>query len=149
MTDVFHHYVGRDGKRPKPSVAQIDRENSRAELVAAQVRERIAKAILAEAEVARKRGELISRDTAVKQSSFIMASIRQRLLSLAGSLPRKLAGKSQHEMKLIIDASIRECLTELSKLPERVTQEEYNYFKENGEILEKPEKPVMKRKVLR
>jgi hypothetical protein len=51
MADVYHHYLGRDGKLPKPSAAQLDRETSRAELVAAQARERIAKAILAEAEV--------------------------------------------------------------------------------------------------
>jgi hypothetical protein len=131
MADVYHHYLGRDGKLPKPSAAQLDRETSRAELVAAQARERIAKAILAEAEVMRKRRELISRDTAVKQSSFIMVSIRQRLLSLAGSLPRKLSGKSQHEMKMIIDASIRECLTELSELPQRITRERFEDFVES------------------
>jgi hypothetical protein len=50
MADVYHHYLGRDGKLPKPSATQLDRETSRAELVAAQARERIAKAILAEAE---------------------------------------------------------------------------------------------------
>ena len=40
--------------------------------------------------------------------------IRSRLLLLPTQLARKRVGKSQHEMRMIIDAAIREMLTALS-----------------------------------
>jgi hypothetical protein len=148
MTDVYHHYLGKGRKVPKPTAAQIDREASRAELVAAQARERIAKATLAEVDVQRRRRELIDRATAIQQASFLFISIRQRLLSLATSLPRKLAGKSPHEMKMILDRQIRECLTELSELPDRITREQWEDFVE-AEKAENGEKQPAKRKTSR
>jgi hypothetical protein len=43
-------------------------------------------------------------------------------------------GKTPHEMKMIIDGQVRECLTELSTLPDRITREQYADFEaKNGE----------------
>jgi hypothetical protein len=58
MPEVIHRYIGKDGKIPKPTVEQKERQGSDARLAAAKAREREAIAALREAELARKRGEL-------------------------------------------------------------------------------------------
>jgi hypothetical protein len=93
MSDIFHHYVGKDGKRPKLSAEQRKQQDARAELLREQTREKSAKATLAEADLARRRRELIDRDMAQKQASFLLVTFRERLLARAIKLPRKLLGK--------------------------------------------------------
>ena len=70
---------------------------------------------------------------AIHQATFLFITFRQRLLSFATTLPRKLVGKTEHEMSMIIDAQVCEVLTELSELPERVTQKQLDYFNEARE----------------
>jgi hypothetical protein len=134
MGDI--RYFGKGDEPPKRSKEQQEREANEAKLSAARAREREAIATLREADVLRKRHELISRDTAMKQASFLFVSIRQRLLALPTQLVRKLDVPDKPRARMIIDASIRECLTELSELPDRVTREQYEDFvaeTENGE----------------
>jgi phage terminase Nu1 subunit (DNA packaging protein) len=133
MADVFHHYVGR-GKAPKPTAAQSDREKSRAELLVEQTRERRAKAEIAEMEMRQRKRELIERSDVLRQASFIMSSIKGRLLSLPTPLSRRLVGgKTQHEMRMIIGAAVRECLEDLADFPNKVTEKQWSDFIEAEE----------------
>ena len=110
-------YIGKDGKAPKPSKPtpkQEERDAAKAKLIVARARKEEALAIKRENEAREHRGELIARPEALRQASFIFVSIKQKLLGLPTLLARKCAGKTQHEMRMIIDAEIRGCLTELS-----------------------------------
>ena len=112
-------YIGKNGappKPPEPTAEQKEREASDARLQAAKAREREAIAALREAELARKRGELVETAVVTREAQDVCIVIRSRLLLLPTHLARKCFGKSQHEMRLIIDTAIREALTALSDL---------------------------------
>jgi hypothetical protein len=112
MSEVIHRYVGKDAKPSTPE--QEERDAARAKLVAARARKEEALAIKRENEAREHRGELIARNEALRQASYIFVAVKQKLLGLPTSLARKLEGKSQHERRMIIDAEVRSCLTELS-----------------------------------
>ena len=132
MAEVYHKYVRAGEKVPKPTKEQRDRDESDAKFSAARARKEEALADLREAESKRRAGELIERRMAIHQATFLFVTFRQRLLSFATTLPRKLVNKSEHEMRMIIDAQVRECLTELSEFPERITQKQLDYFNETS-----------------
>ena len=131
MAEVYHKYVRAGETVPPPTKEQIARGESNAKFAAARARKETALAELREAEAKKRNGELIERRKVIHQAAFLFVATRQRLLALPTSLPRKLVGKTEHEMRMILDGAIRECLTELSTLPDRVTQAEYDAF--NGE----------------
>jgi phage terminase Nu1 subunit (DNA packaging protein) len=116
MAEVYHRYLGKNGKIPEPTAEQKKREASDARLSAAKAREREAIAALREAELARKRGELVETAIVTREAQDVCIVIRSRLLLLPTQLARKCVGKSQHETRMIIDSGIREALTELSNL---------------------------------
>jgi hypothetical protein len=64
--------------------------------------------------MARKRGELVETAAVAREAQDVNIVIRSRLLLLPTQLARKCVGKSEHEMRMIIDAGIREALTALS-----------------------------------
>ena len=121
MAEVIHRYLGNDGKIPKLTAEQKERQGSDARLQAAKAREREAIAALREAELARKRGELVETAVVAREAQDVSIIIRSRLLLLPTQLARKCVGKSQHEMRMIIDAAIRETLTALSDFELYVT----------------------------
>ena len=49
-----------------------------------------------------------------REAQDVCIVIRSRLLLLPTQLARKCVGKSQHEMRMIIDGAIREALSELA-----------------------------------
>jgi hypothetical protein len=112
MAEVIHKYIGKGKSQPTPE--QEERDAAKAKLIAARARKEEALAIKRENEAREHRGELIARSEALRQASYIFVAIRQKLLGLPTLLARKLAGKTQHEMRMIIDAEVRGCLTELS-----------------------------------
>ena len=116
MAEVIHRYLGKNGKPPEPTAEQKEREASDARLSAAKAREREAIAALREAELARKRGELVETSVVTREAQDVCIVIRSRLLLLPTQLARKCVGKSQHEIRTIIDSGIREALTALSDL---------------------------------
>ena len=99
MAEVIHRYLGKDGKTPEPTAEQKERQGSDARLSAAKAREREAIAALREAELARKRGELVETAVVTREAQDVCIVIRSRLLLLPTQLARKCVGKSQHEMK--------------------------------------------------
>ena len=121
MAEVIHRYLGKDGKIPEPTAEQKERQGSDVRLSAAKAREREAIAALREAELARKRGELVETAVVTREAQDVCIIIRSRLLLLPTQLARKCVGKSQHEMRMIIDAAIRETLTALSDFELYVT----------------------------
>jgi hypothetical protein len=98
------------------------------EFVKAKTRQAAERAKLTALEYARRRGELIERDTAVRQASYLIIAVRQHMLALAGVLPRKLVGRSEHEMKQAIDSAVRACLNELAELPNVITRSDYERY---------------------
>ena len=126
MGDI--RYFGKGDEPPKRSKEQQEREANEAKLSAARAREREAIATLREADVLQKRSELISRDEAQRQAAFLLVAIKQRLLALPARLSRELDVPDRRAAKRIIDERIRECLVELSELPDRVTQTQYENF---------------------
>jgi hypothetical protein len=139
MAEVLHRYIPAEKKPPQPpSPEQREVERLKAEKLEAdrrfveeKTRQTTVQRTLNEAELLRKRGELIYRDEAVRQASYLCITVRQRLLGLARSLPRQLEGKTAHQMKMVIDGAVRECLTELSELPNVITREGYERFVES------------------
>jgi hypothetical protein len=131
MADVFHRYIGKDGKIPKPTTEEKGKQSADRQFAEARAKQTAAKAQLVEMEARKRSGELIERSEAIRQVSFLCVALRQRLLGLAGVLPRKLVGKSQHEMKMIVDSAVRECLTEMSELPNVITREGYARYIES------------------
>ena len=113
---------------------RVLRANSlkKAKLSAAKAREREAIATLRKADLARTRGELISRREAQNQAAFIFITLRQKLLAMPAAIARKLDVPDRHKAKLIIDSAVREVLTELAELPDAVMQKQYEDFVGNG-----------------
>ena len=72
--------------------------------------------------VAERRGELITKKLVEQQAAYLMITFRQTMLNLGASWARRFVGLSSvHEAKKLIDEMARSTLTELAKLPEKVT----------------------------
>ena len=72
--------------------------------------------------IAERRGELITKKLVEQQAAYLMITFRQKMLGLGASWCRRFVGlKDAHEAKVLIDEMARETLTELAKLPEKVT----------------------------
>ena len=131
MSEVVHRYIGKGQSVPKPAKESKEKVEARrwdAEFRKQRAEHERLKRTEREANLARMRGELISRDEAQRQAAFLLVAIKQRLLGLPTQLARKLDVPDRHVAKLIIDERIRECLVELSELPDRVTQTQYENF---------------------
>lgn len=115
MAEVFHRYLGKDGKIPEPTAEQKEREVSDARLQAAKAREREAIATLRETELARRREELMETAVFTREAQDVAVVIRSRMLLLPRQEARKCVGKTEHEIRMILDFAIREALTELGR----------------------------------
>jgi hypothetical protein len=148
MAEVIHRYVRRGEPIPEPTEEQKNRRASDAKFAEARARKETALAELRESELRRRKGELIEKNVAVMQASFLFGAIRQKMLALPTLLVRKLQVPDAHQARMIIDADIRELLTELSKLPEVITQRQFEDFieAENAENGEKTGNARPKRK---
>jgi phage terminase Nu1 subunit (DNA packaging protein) len=131
MAEVFHHYVGRDGKRPKPkelTAKQKEQRDARADLVRAQTRERVAKAALAEMEARKRTGELVERADVQWQAKDILTRLRQGLLAVPMIIMRRLppgVGRDdRHKVRMIVDEEVRRALNELVGFDTRVVDED-------------------------
>ena len=72
--------------------------------------------------VAERRGELITKKLVEQQAAYLLISFRQKMMSLGTGWARRFVGlKDVHGAKVLIDEMARETLTELAKLPEKVT----------------------------
>ena len=136
MAEVYHKYVRAGETVPPPTKEQLDREESHAKYTAARARKETALAELRESEAKKRSGELIEKSIAVRQASFLLTTIRQRLLALPAQVAHKVGEPDAHRIRLIVDEAIRAALTELADFPDIVTTK--GQYAENGE--KRPEK---------
>ena len=121
--EVTSPEVGIAGSKPiKPRFKSAREELP--ELNRIYIEERNAKLALqrraAEIELAEKEGRLISRQRAKLQLGFLLTGLRQRMMSFSYALPRRLVGKSEHEIGRIIDEEARAMLRDLPNWPEKM-----------------------------
>ena len=76
--------------------------------------------------IAQARGQLISKDLAIRQATFLMIALRQRLLLAPQAWSRRLVNISDpHQMAQLLGQMMRECLTEVKDLPLKVTDPDW------------------------
>jgi hypothetical protein len=80
--------------------------------------------LTAQVELAVRRGQLISKDLAVKQASFLMIALRQRLLNLS-SHTHKLVGLDAKAMRKALREIAISTLKEIKNLPSAVTDQNW------------------------
>ena len=103
--------------KPGPKSGKLSEEYL--EIRNAQMR---TKNLTAEMQLAERRGELIEKKFVIAQSAFLMIAFRQTMMNLGTSWARRFLGLSDvREAKRLIDEMARSTLTELSGLPEKVT----------------------------
>jgi hypothetical protein len=78
------------------------------------------KNMAAQLDLAIRRGQLISKDLVVRQASFLMVSLRQRLLNLPVHA-HKLVGLDANQMRKALREIAVSTLTELKDLPSAVS----------------------------
>ena len=126
MAITYHQYVPKGKPIPKSeeSKESAAQKAERAKWDAQFRRERTEheriRRINSQVDLARKRHLLMDRAEVERRTSFFLVAFRERLLSLPRTLPRKLAGKSPHEMRLVIEAEVKSALNELADMPQTV-----------------------------
>ena len=70
--------------------------------------------------IAMRKGELIRRYDAKVALGFLLTGLRQRLMSFAHALPRRLVNQSEHAIGQIIDAEVRSALKDIAAWPDRM-----------------------------
>ena len=84
------------------------------------------KRLRTEMEVARERGELIKRETVLKQAGFIFVSLRQAILNFPSRYARTVVGLADpRQAQEVLTRAAHEFLNELSGFAERVTNGEW------------------------
>src|SRR5258705_4390556 len=99
MAEVIHRYVGRGDDVParEKSKSEQEREQLDAEWRRKRIAAESAKQRLHEAKLMTMRGELISRQHVTKQTTFLVLSLRARLLALPAELAHELAACASDE----------------------------------------------------
>jgi len=105
---------------PRPRAPEEEEDDSNYKQQRAQ-NERL-KALERDVKLRKLRGELIDRDTCLRQASAIMVAVRQRMLLVPTLAARAIVpAASQHEVRLAIDKEVRAALSELADFPEKAT----------------------------
>jgi hypothetical protein len=126
MAEVFHRYLGKDGKLPKLS-AQERKEAARRNKLATELTDERAQAVRinrmrSETLLAKARGELIAKDLVEKQAAYLLIAMRQRILGIPQTYSRRLLNISdQKEMAAKLKEMALSVLNEIKDLPSRVS----------------------------
>jgi hypothetical protein len=70
--------------------------------------------------IAQRKGQLIARYDVKLALGFLLTGLRQRLMSLAYALPRRLAGQNEHAIGQIIDQEVRSALRDVASWPQKL-----------------------------
>ena len=103
MAEVFHRYLGKDGKMPRLS-PQERKEAARRNKLAAELTDERAQAVRAnrlrsEMLLAKARGELITKQLVERQAAYLLVAMRQKILGIPQTYSRRLTGiTDQREM---------------------------------------------------
>ena len=71
--------------------------------------------------IALRKGELIARYDVKLALGFLLTGMRQRLMSFAYALPRRLVNQSEHAIGRVLDEEMRSALRDVALWPERMT----------------------------
>lgn len=105
--------------RAQPSEAETKYREARAENEKLRVRER-------ELRIARAKKELIPREHCIRQATFLVIALRQRLLAIPAQHARELLNiADEREMARRLDAIVRDALSEIAELPLKVSDERW------------------------
>ena len=143
MAEVIHRYVGRGDAAPAPR-EQSESERERAKLDAEWRRKRIAaesaKQRLHEAKMLAMKGELISKKHVTRQATFLVISLRQRLLAIPAQHARDLLNIDEEwQMALRLETIVRDALETLAEMPLKVSDPDWMQKLDDG-IEETPAK---------
>jgi hypothetical protein len=126
MAEVIHRYVGRGDDVPprEKSKSEQEREQLDAEWRRKRISAETAKQKLHESKLLAMKGELISKKHVTKQASFLVLSLRARLLALPATLAPRIVwacgGGELRAIESLIDDEVRAALDELAGMPQRV-----------------------------
>ena len=105
--------------RAQPSEAETQYREARAANEKLRVKER-------ELRIAKAKQELIPRSHVFRQATFLVISLRQRLLAIAAQRSSELLNISDNrEMTRRLDAIVRSSLDDIADLPLKVTDERW------------------------
>jgi hypothetical protein len=130
MAEVFHRYLGKDGKMPKLS-AQERKEAARRNKLATELTDERTAAVRvnrmrAEMLLARARNELIEKRLALLQVSYLLTVFRQRVLTEPSKLARRLvdggfvAEECRTEVQEMIKHDLHAMLKDPANLPSQI-----------------------------
>jgi hypothetical protein len=122
MAEIFHRYIGKDGKLPKIPPAERRQQARRNELAAELTNERAravrANRLRSEMLLAKARGELIEKALVEKQAAWLFIAFRQRFLSVPQAYTRQLLGITDaHVMSKKLREMALSLLAELQHMP--------------------------------
>ena len=130
MAEVFHRYLRRGEPVPERD-ADVDALKAKKlatdlQFVEEKKRQVIERRRECEIRNLRSKRELIPRELVLKQSAFLVLSLRARLLAIPAQHARELLEISdEREMAQKLDVIVRSTLETLANLPERVTDEHW------------------------
>jgi hypothetical protein len=118
---------------PEPEPAREDADALKAKKAAADLQfveekklQVIARRRETEIRNARAKRELIPRELVLKQSAFLVLSLRARLLALPAQHARELVKiADERELQFRLDAILRDALDEIAQMPERVSDPDW------------------------
>jgi len=133
VATVYHRYLRRGEPEPAPEPRREDADALKALKAAADlefVEEKklqvIARRRETEIRNAQRKRELIPRALVVRQASFLVISLRQRLLAIPAQHARDLLSvDDERELARRLDAIVRDALSEISDMPLRVGDENW------------------------
>ena len=133
MATGYHRYL-RSGEQPQPEPARdADADAAKAAKLAADLEfvqqkrlQVIARRRETEIRNAQRKRELISREHVIRQATFLVISLRQRLLAIAAQHARELLNiADEQEMMRRLDSIVRSSLDDLAQMPLRVSDEHW------------------------
>ena len=128
-----HPHLGVRKSKPRMPKAEPNGEPTSKEEIAklseeylrARNSQMASKAAVAEMELARRRGELISKEWAFASLSYLLVCLRREVLSVPGAWAPRLAGLTVEEVTARLREMTHAWLTAVANLPERVTDPDW------------------------
>lgn len=107
--------------KPKLTVEEMPKFELDKELTRKRIRQTEVRTMAFEMDLARIREDLIERELVIKQLSFLLVAMRQKILTIPISYARKLLHKSDlKEVHALLQQMCFQLLNELKNLPQKV-----------------------------
>ena len=125
---------GVKGSKPRLKTAKEEIPKLSREYLVHRNEQMRTKNLRAQMELARERGELISKRLAGQQATYLLVAMRQKILNLLQTYSRRLVGlKDVREVQKVLDGAAISILNEIRDLPSAVTDPDWlARVEENG-----------------